>query len=463
MNGGRILVVDDKDTMRSLLQRILGADHQVTLARDGAEALAWIGRAPFDVVLTDIKMPGADGFQVLAAVRREAPDTEVVMMTAYGTVEKAVEAIKGGAYDYLQKPFDPDDAVRVVARALERKRLRDEAAHLREALAGAQRFDRLIGKSPAMQEVFGLLDRAAQLDITVLLEGASGTGKELAARAIHDRSARGARPFVPVNCGALPGELVESELFGHARGAFTGAATARPGLFREADGGTLFLDEVGELPAAVQVKLNRALQEGEIRPVGETRSVKVDVRVIAATLRDLRAEVDAGRFREDLYYRLNVFPVRLPPLRERQSDIPLLAGHLLEKHARAQGRAIEGFDADALAALTTHAFPGNVRELENVVERAVAVCTGKRIDLGCLPAQLRQAPAGPPAAEALVGLPYKDAVRVARDQGVRAYLDALMQAYDGNVTRAARHAGVERESLHRLLRKHGLHSDDFKP
>jgi len=348
-----------------------------------------------------------------------------------------------------------------VTRAAERKRLAD-TARLAAGAGEEDSFHALVGRSAPMRAVYRLLEKAAAVDMTVLVAGETGTGKELAARAIHSLSARRERRFVPVNCGALPGELVESELFGHARGAFTGAAAAKPGLFQEAQGGTIFLDEVGELPLAAQVKLNRALQEKEIRRVGETQAIPLDVRVVAATHRDLREEVRAGRFREDLFYRLNVFAVTLPPLRERPEDVPLLAAHLLEKHARALRRPLHGFAPEALARLAGHAWPGNVRELENVVERAVAVAGGERVEPGDLPPELSATalPATPGAA--LAALPYKDAVAGARDRVTREYLVALMTEFGGNVTRAAERAGVERESLHRLLRKHGLRSDDFK-
>jgi two-component system response regulator AtoC len=415
------------------------------------------------VVVTDLRMPGADGFELLAAVKARDPATEVVLMTGYATVPDAVRAMKLGAFDYLEKPFDPDAALAVVERAAARKRLADAA---RGAAAGPEdAFHGLVGRSAAMGAVYRLLEKAAAVDATVLVTGETGTGKELAARAIHAMSTRRERRFVPVNCGALPGELVESELFGHARGAFTGAASARPGLFQEAQGGTIFLDEVGELPLAAQVKLNRVLQEKEIRRVGETQAVPVDVRVVTATHRELREEVRAGRFREDLFYRLNVFQVALPPLRERPEDVPLLAAHFLEKHANALRRTLGGFSPDALARLAAHPWPGNVRELENVVERAVAVAGGDTVDAADLPPEIGAAagaPAPPAPAAALAALPYKDAVAGARDRVTREYLVALLREFGGNVTRAAERAGVERESLHRLLRKHGLRSDDFK-
>jgi two-component system response regulator AtoC len=468
MERPRILVVDDKENLRNLLARILGDTCQVTTAEDGARALALLAAAEFDVVLTDLRMPGADGFEVLRAAAARPSPPEVVMMTAYATVPDAVRAMKLGAYDYLAKPFDPDDAALVVARAVERRRSRPETAPLPAAPEppGETGYGALVGGSAPMREVYRLLAQAAKLDLTVLLSGETGTCKELAARAVHVHGARHARRFVAVNCGALPAELVESELFGHARGAFTGAAGPRPGLFEEADGGTLFLDEIGDLPLPVQVKLNRALQEKEIRRVGEVRDVRVDVRVVAATHRELKAEVAAGRFREDLYYRLAVFPVRLPPLRERAEDVPALAGHLLRKHAHAHRKELAGFEPDALQALAAWPWPGNVRELENAVERAAAVAAGPRIALSDLTAELRggpgEVPAAPLPAESGARLPYREAVEQARERASHDYLAALLRAHDGNVTRAAQDAGMERESLHRLMKRYGLRAEDFR-
>jgi DNA-binding NtrC family response regulator len=462
MERARILVVDDKENILKLLVRILGEDHEVTTAGDGGRALSLVASQEFDVVVTDLKMPAADGFEVLRAVKARAPDTEVVMMTAYATVADAVEAMKQGAYDYLQKPFDPDAAARVVGRAVERRRLRLQAESLRRELEGVHAFHNLIGKSAAMQEVYRLLEQASKLDITVLLGGETGTGKELAARAVHYNSGRRERRFVAVDCGALPSELVESELFGHAKGAFTGAAGAKAGLFEEAEGGTLFLDEVGELPPAIQVKLLRALQEKEIRRVGENRPVQVNVRLVAATNRDLKAEVSAGRFREDLFYRLHVFPVTLPLLRERREDIPLLAAHFLEKHARALRREIGGFAPDALRALTGYPWPGNVRELENAVERAVAVTSGQRIELRDLPPDLKGTQEGAIPPEVLATLPYREAIDLARERVSREYITTLLRELEGNVTRAAERAGMERETLHRLMKRYGIRSEDFR-
>jgi two-component system response regulator AtoC len=458
MDGARILVVDDKENIRSLVERILGEVHAVTSAEDGQRAISLMAARDFDVTLTDLRMAGVDGFEVLRVAKARAPDTEVVMMTAYATVQDAVSAMKQGAFDYVQKPFDPDDVALVVARALERRRLRVRARPAEPAGV----FHDLLGRSAPMQALFRLLERAAGLDITVLLNGETGTGKELAARAIHYHGARRERRFIPVNCGALPGGLVESELFGHARGAFTGAANAKAGLFEEAAGGTLFLDEVGELPLPVQVKLNRALQDKEIRRVGDNTPVRVDVRLIAATHRDLRAEAAAGRFREDLFYRLNVFPVILPALRDRREDLPLLAAHLLEKHAGALRRDLSGFDEPALRSLAGYRWPGNVRELENAVERAVAVATGPLITLRDLPPDLQGSQEGALPGELMVKMPYREAMDLARDRVSRDYLVALLTEFKGHVTHAAERAGMERESLHRLLKRYGVRADDFK-
>jgi DNA-binding NtrC family response regulator len=453
------LVVDDKENIVKLLERVLGESHDVTVAQDGQRAISLIASREFDVVVTDLRMPGADGFEVLRVAKVRAPDTEVIMMTAYATVQDAVTAMKQGAFDYLPKPFDPDDASLVVARALERRRTHAQAPSLQGAVTS---YHNLVGRSAAMQALFKLLEQASGLDITVLLNGETGTGKELAARAIHYHSARKERRFVPVNCGALPGELVESELFGHARGAFTGANVAKPGLFEDAEGGTLFLDEIGDLPLAVQVKLNRALQEKETRRVGDNTPVQVDVRLVAATHRDLKAEVGAGRFREDLYYRLNVFPVVLPALRDRREDIPLLAAHFLEKHAGALRKDLTGFDGEALRSLTGYAWPGNVRELENAVERAVAVSRGPMIKVRDLPSDLEGAQEGAMPGEVLVKMPYREVVDLARDRVSRDYLVALLKEFKGHVTHAAERAGMERESLHRLLKRYGIKADDFK-
>jgi two-component system response regulator HydG len=462
MSRPSVLVVDDKEDLLKLFAKILGEEFSLSTASDGAKALALIAEHEFDVVVADLKMPGASGFTVLESVKARWPETEVILLAAYGSVSDAVEAVKQGAYDYIQKPFDPDAAALVVARALERRRLRAQTVSLRKELEGVNSFHNVIGKSPPMREVCGLLERAAGLDTTVLLTGETGTGKELAARAVHYHSTRKHNRFVPVNCGALPAELGDNELFGYAKGAFNGAAASKPGLFEEANRGTLFLDEVGELPLPVQVKLNRALQDKEIRRVGENSPFSVDVRIIAATHRELKAEVQAGRFREDLFYRLHVFPIRVPALRERREDIPALAAHFLAKHARASKRDITGIGNAAMRALTAYNWPGNVRELENAIERAVAIAAGRELDIRDLPAELRGAQVGALPAEVLVRMPYHEAMGTARDRISREYLAVLLHEFEGNVTRAAERAGIERESLHRLLKRYGVRSEDYK-
>jgi len=462
MKRARVLVADDKDNNLKLMKKILSGDFDVTLAEDGTRALALIAASDYDVVISDIKMPGADGMEVLRETKRLRPDTEVILMTAFGSVQKAVEAMKEGAYDYLQKPFEPDEALLLVQRAAERRHLKAQARDLQSLLEGAYRFENLVGASASMRKVLDLMQRAADSDTTVLVTGDSGTGKEVVARSIHVAGARRLRRFVPVNCGAIPEALMESELFGYVKGAFTGAATDRRGLFEEADGGTLFLDEIGELPLPMQVKLNRALQERAIRRVGDTEERKIDVRVIAATNVDLKAAAAAGRFRDDLYYRLNIFPIQVPPLRDRRDDIPALAALFVERHAR-KDRKPEGFTAEALSALVEYDWPGNVRELENVVQRALAVSDGPRIAVGALPEDVGAMRPRGSAGARLETLTYREVLDLAKDRALRDYLIALMKDLNGNVTQAAERAGVERESMHRLLKRYGVKSEDFKP
>ncbi|MBP8808855.1 MAG: sigma-54-dependent Fis family transcriptional regulator [Kofleriaceae bacterium] len=464
MTTARVLVVDDKENFTKLFRRLLPADRfDVTTAADGARALALIAAGDFDVVVTDIRMPGADGLEVLRAARAHDPDAEVVLMTAFASVPAAVDAIRQGAYDYLAKPFEPDEAVLVIERAVERRRLRQQARDLKRALDGIRRIDNLVARSPAMGPVLGLVQRASTSDATVLITGESGTGKEVVARAVHASGARAAARFVAVNCGAIPEALLESELFGHVRGSFTGAATDHRGLFEEADGGSIFLDEIAELPLAMQVKLNRALQERRVRRVGATAERAIDVRVIAATNVELRAAVAAGRFREDLFYRLNVLHLPLPPLRARPEDIPALAAVLLERHGARLATAPQGFTPEALTALVRYPWPGNVRELENAVERAIAVTDGPRIELEALPEEVSAVLRPRVTRGTEAQLSYREVVDLARDRASREYLIALMQELGGNVTEAARRAGVERESLHRLLKRYGVRSEDFKP
>ncbi len=463
MIKARVLVCDDKENFIKLVRRILPEDrYDVTPAEDGARALALLAAADFDVVVTDIRMPGADGLTVLREARARDPEIEVVLMTAYATVPAAVDAMRQGAFDYLAKPFEPDEALMVVDRALERRRLRQQARDLRRALAGIHQIDNLIARSPTMAPVLALVHRAAGSDATVMVTGESGTGKEVVARAIHRSGERSGHPFIAVNCGAIPENLLESELFGHAKGSFSGASSEHRGLFEEAAGGTIFLDEIADLPLAMQVKLNRVLQERKVRRVGATDERDIDVRVIAATNVDLKARVAAGTFREDLYYRLNVLGIHIPPLRDRREDIPPLVAFLLERRGARRPGAPEGFTAEALTALVQYPWPGNVRELENAIERAIAVTDGPRIELEALPDEVAATLRPRLTRGTETVLTYREVVDLARDRASREYLIALMRELGGNVTDAARRAGMERESLHRLLKRYGVHSEDFK-
>jgi DNA-binding NtrC family response regulator len=378
----KLLVVEDDGDMLEMLRRHFeGEGYAVTTAAGGHAALAALETGDFDVVLTDLVMTELDGLAILEATKAQEPPPRVVLMTAFASLETAVQAIRAGAYDYLTKPFKLGEASVAVGRAVEDRRLREENRRLRAEIDRRYSFENILGRSKPMRTVFEQIAAVAASDATVLILGESGTGKELVARAIHEQSARRGRPFVPVNCAAIPEQLLESELFGHEKGAFTGADRKRRGLFLEADGGTLFLDEVGDLSPALQGKLLRALQERSIRPVGAQQDVQLNIRVISATHRDLPRLVRDGKFREDLYYRLAVVPLRLPSLRERTDDVMLLATHFLERVATTLGKPLEGFDEDAAAWLLAHHWPGNVRELENVVERAATLAPGPRIAL----------------------------------------------------------------------------------
>ncbi len=416
---GSILVVDDERSMRELLALFLTrAGYTVEAVSGGGEARRALAKAERDLVITDLQMPDASGLDVLAECKAAHPDTQVIVMTAYATAETAIAAMKAGAYDYLVKPFKMDEVGLIIERAFEKRQLVRQNLALRDEIKGRYRLDRLLGKSAAMQRVFDMLRKIAPARTSVLLVGESGTGKELAARALHELSPRAEHAFVAVNCGAIPETLIESELFGHVKGAFTGATGEKEGLFEAAHGGTLMLDEVAELPLAMQVKLLRALQERRVKPVGGVSEREVDVRVVAATNRDLETEVEKGTFRQDLYYRLNVIQVRMPPLRERREDVPLLVDHFVKKFAAEHAHPITGVDADAMAALTAHNFPGNVRELENLVERAVTLATDGRITADTLPDLSR----ADRAAAARADLPADRVRSRARAGGVRARL-----------------------------------------
>jgi DNA-binding NtrC family response regulator len=461
MNSIQLLVADDKENILKLFEDFFVDGFDVVTVSDGNKALALALKGSFDVVVSDIRMPGLDGLALLRELKQGRPEVEVILMTAYASVSDAVEAMKQGAYDYLIKPFDPDEALLLIQRAAERKQLKEQAENLRSALRKAYSFEHLIGKSAVMQKVFELMDRAAHAHATVLITGESGTGKELVARAIHCAGPRKDRRFVAVNCGAIPENLIESELFGHKKGSFTGALTDRRGLFEKADGGTFFLDEVGELPLPLQVKLTRALQERAVRRIGESDERPVDVRILAATNIDLKEAVRGGRFREDLFYRLNIFPIRLPPLRQRREDIPLLAALFLERYGSRLQQPPAGFTPEALSALMRYGWPGNVRELENAIERALVVNDSARISLEALPEELARRGMSR-SISTTTSLTYQEAVKLASDQASREYLTALLRETNGNVTVAAVRAGIERESLHRLLKRYGLRSEHFR-
>jgi len=391
MSKARVLIVDDEKSMRDLLSITLEKEgYDVETAAGGELAIEMLHREMVDAVITDLRMPKVDGLQVLRAAKESSPDIAVIVITAVASTETAVEAMKLGAYDYITKPFKLDEVNLIVRNALERKRLRDENLYLRRQLETQHRFENIIGKSARIAEVFDTIRKIADSPSTAMITGESGTGKELVARAIHFNSYRRDKPFMSVNCGAIPEGLMESELFGHVRGAFTGAVSNKVGLFSAAEGGTLFLDEITEIPPLLQVKLLRAIQLREIRRVGDTKDMKTDVRLIAASNRDLEGAVQDGILREDLFYRLNVIPIQLPPLRERREDIPLLIAHFLQKFSKELGKDVRGVAPEAMAVLERYHWPGNIRELENVLERAIVLGGADMVGVESLPESVRR-------------------------------------------------------------------------
>ena len=453
----RILIVDDEPSIRFSLSELLSDDHEVTPAEHAPAALNLLEDRQFDLVLSDLNMPAMSGLQLLEEVRARHPQTMFVLMTAFGDERTAVQALRNGAYDYIPKPFDNDDIRALVRRVHELLAVRSENQRLRAELA--QQFGEMVGSAPAMREVYRMLDRVAPTDATVLIHGESGTGKELAARALHDRSRRSKGPFVALNCSALPAELIESELFGHVRGAFTGADRDKAGLFEAAQHGTLLLDEIGELTAPAQAKLLRALEERAVTPVGATSPRKVDVRVIAATHRDLEAMTASGAFREDLLYRLKVITVTLPPLRDRREDIAILAVHFIAELSRRHGRGSLQLSEAARAALVGYAWPGNVRELRNAIERAVVMAEGDTIELNDLPPSMLGDRTPIPAAEAVAAsIPFMEARERALDAFDRSYLTAALEKHENNVSATARFLGMHRQSLQKMLKRLGLDS-----
>jgi two-component system response regulator AtoC len=450
----KILVVDDEFGLRHALSRILGAEgHEVVVAEDGASALQTINGAAPDLVLCDVRMPGMNGLEFLERYRATEVGGLVIMMSAYEDDEGVIEAMRRGAYDFIAKPFRADQLLLTIRKAVERERLRQTVEQLQEELSALRAPSGIVGRGTSMQQVLAVAGKVARHPSTVLVTGESGTGKELVARYVHANSPRASETLVAVNCGAIPENLLESELFGHAKGAFTGATAEKRGLFEEADGGTLFLDEIGELPAPLQVKLLRALQEGEIRRVGDNNSRAVDVRLVAATARDLEAEVATGRFRADLYYRINVVRLHLPPLRDRREDIPELVRHFMQLYGRRLALSVTSVSPAAMRLLMEYAWPGNVRELENVIERALVLAEGPQIEPDQLPAAIRSPSVAAPARGEL-DLSIKRQTAALERGLIR---DALART-GGNRTRAAKLLELSHRALLYKIREYGLGS-----
>jgi two-component system, NtrC family, response regulator len=452
MSSRRILVVDDDASLRRVTQvQLENEGYTVTMAASGEEAKAVLARKPQDLVITDLSMPGISGVDLLKDIRSDYPDTIVLLITAFGTVGTAVQAMKLGAYDYITKPVNPDSLRMVVGRALEHLSLREEVQTLRHALGQRPGFQNIIGRSDVLTHALEMASRAAQSDVTVLIHGETGTGKELVARGIHCSSRRKNKTFVTINCGAIPKDLLESELFGHVKGAFTGAATHKKGKIESADGGTVFLDEIGELPLDLQVKLLRLIQDHEIEKIGETGPIKMDVRIIAATHRNLLAMVEDGSFREDLYYRLNVVPIELPPLRERAEDIPELVQHFFQIARDKQGRHNLNIPIELLSYFSAYRWPGNVRELENVIERLVVLASSEQIAVHDLPEALRKQR---PALDTLqMELP---AHGISLETVEKELIAQALSRFHGNQTQAARYLDLSRKTLIYRMEKFGL-------
>jgi len=446
-----ILVVDDELGLRHTLTLILQAEgHTVRAASDGAAGLERLGEAPADLIICDVRMPGLDGLAFLDQYKEMGGAALVIMMSAYGDDEAALEAIRRGAYDFIPKPFRADQVLLVVRKAIEREGLRREVAQLHDELVALRAPSGIVGRSPKIAQAIALADKVARHPSTVLITGESGTGKELIARHIHEASPRVDKPFVAVNCAAIPETLLESELFGHAKGAFTGAGADRQGLFEEAHDGTLFLDELGDLPVPLQVKLLRALQEGEVRRVGDNQSRTVDVRLVAATARDLEADVAEGKFRADLYYRINVVRIHLPALRERSEDIPELVRHFIDRFNRRLGLHVVGVTAGAMRALVEYPWPGNVRELENIVERAMVLTDGPQLDIPQLPTLAA------PSVRPDGGSPLDLSVKRRTEELERALIKEALERTRGNRTRAAKLLDLSHRALLYKIRDYGL-------
>lgn len=457
-----ILIVDDEHDLRTGLERSLNAemDAVVLTARNGNEALEILDRQPVDLVLADVRMPEMDGVELLEKITGKDPLITVIMMTAYGSIDLAVDSLKKGAYDFIQKPFDVDRVIHLINKGLERNRLLRENRKLQKELEDQASFGLLVGSSPAMREVYRVISMLAASDVTVLILGETGTGKDLAARAIHSQSSRAGTDLITVNCPALPEGLLETELFGHTRGAFTGADREKKGLFEQADGGTIFLDEIGDLSLPLQTKLLRVLQNREIRKVGSARNRTVDVRILAATNQDLEQKIKRNEFRADLYYRLNVATLSMPPLREIREDIPLLADHFLKKSAAELGKTVHGFSPDLVAFLMENDWPGNIRELENTIHGWVAMATTPMITLETLPVPAQETVLEMPSAD--LAIPYKDLKSRFIDTFTLDYLDRLFTHTGGNVSLSAQISGIQRQSLQKIISRYGIDMSQYR-
>ncbi|MGI9553808.1 MAG: sigma-54-dependent transcriptional regulator [Thermodesulfobacteriota bacterium] len=453
-----LLVVDDEPGMREFLEIMLRKEeYNVKVASNGEEALDLLQKEQFDLAIVDIQMPGINGIEVLKSATENHPNTTIIMITAFASHESAIEAMKIGAYDYITKPFKIDEIKLVISKALDKKNLEQENTRLKKELESKYGFENIIGTSNAIKQIFALIKRVSELKVNVLITGESGTGKELVARAIHYSGNRGDGPFIPVNCGAIPETLIESEFFGHAKGAFTGATRDKKGLFEDASGGTLFLDEIGDLPLHLQVKLLRVLEERKVRPLGKTESVNIDVRVVSATNKKLEQQIMEGNFREDLYYRLNVIKISIPSLRERKEDIPALAMHFVDKYASEMGKTIKGIANDALEELEKYHYPGNIRELENVIARCVALESGDIIKKESLPNLTTDSE----YIDLTDTINASDSIDSVLGDVEKQIIENALKSSQGNKTEAAKVLGITLRSLRYRLAKHRIYDEQL--